>query len=141
LTADKDFEAALIQYKLESLPYTTQEHDPSEPVPILSAEETAAQAGHLIKICTSSPTVSPVGQLSQHPIFEPSWEISTEDPPAYLVTLPQQFVVKSTLFVEANAIVSYQICTRYCEDHPYVTANGGGEVSWVDSRACAKVEL
>ena len=141
-TVDDNFELNLADYKLRSLPYTTQEHDPREPVLLLSADETAAQEGHLIKICTSSPTASPFAQTPYpHQIGEPSWEISTEDPPAYLVNLPEQFVVKASNFVEANAIVSYQICTRYCEDHPYVTANGGGEVSWVDSRACAKVEL
>ena len=60
-TADDTFELALADYQLHSLPYTTQEHDPNEPVPLLSPEETAAYEGHLIKICTSSPTIVPVG--------------------------------------------------------------------------------
>jgi hypothetical protein len=141
-TADDSFELALADYKLHSLPYTTQEHDAGEPVLMLSSEETKAQEGHLIKICNASPPVVPVATVPyQQPISDPSWTISTADPPAYLVTLPEQIVVKASAFVEANAIVSYQICTRYCVDHPYVTANGSGEISWAESRACAKVEL
>jgi hypothetical protein len=137
-----EFERALGEYKVLSLPYTTQLHDPFEPVLMMSADETAAHDGHLIKICNSSPQVIPIAQMPyQHPIPEPTWKISTADPPAYLVTLNEQRVVKASTFVEANAIVGYQICTRYCVDHPYVTANGSGAVSWAESRACAKVEL
>jgi hypothetical protein len=140
-TADDTFELALADYKLRSLPYTSQIHKEWEPVLMLSADETAAHEGHRIKVCTSSPPVTPTATMpSQHPITDPSWIITAADPPAYTVSLHNQTVVKAMDFVETNAIVGYQICTRYCKDHPYVTANGGGEVSWEESRACAKVE-
>jgi hypothetical protein len=35
------------------------------------------------------------------------------------------------------ATVTYQICTRYCDDHPYLNRSDGGELSWNDTAACA----
>ena len=141
-TADDTFELALADYQLHSLPYTTQEHNDSEPVPLLSPEETAAYEGHLIKICTSSPNAQPVGQVPFfHFIGEPSWKISSADPPAYQVFLPSQVVVKGSEFVESHAIVTYQICTRYCDGHGFVNTSGMGELSWEKSFSCAsKIE-
>ena len=71
------------------------------------------------------------------PIFEPNWEITTADPPSYLVGLPVQVEEPASSFVAAQARVSYQICTRYCEGHGYVAENGVGPLSWVDSELCA----
>jgi len=140
-TADETFELALADYKLHSLPYTSQEHHPDEPVILLSPQETAAHENHHIKICSSSPPIVPKSLVPfQRTINEPSWTITTADPPAYTVELNTQIVVKATDFIEADAIVSYQICTRYCDEHPFITTTGAGATSWVDSRACAKVE-
>ena len=59
-TADETFELALADYKLRSLPYTSQEHHSYDPVMLLSPEDTAAHDTHHIKICTSSPPVEPL---------------------------------------------------------------------------------
>jgi hypothetical protein len=137
-TPDMSFELQLADYSNKKLPYTSQVHDANEPVPLLSASEAAAYEGHFIKICDSFPPVLPVSQLpTQHSIFTPSWTITAADPPAYLVTLDNQEVVDATKFVPQMATVTYQICTRYCDDHPYLNRSDGGELSWNDTAACA----
>jgi len=88
---DMNFEMELAGYVQKKLPYTTQEHDPTEPVPLLDPSEVALHENHWIKICTASPPVLPHGELpTPHDIFAPSWQITTADPPTYLVTLPNQ---------------------------------------------------
>jgi hypothetical protein len=142
-TVDETFQIALADYQSHSLPYTTQFHDPNEPVPLLSLEETTAYDGKLIKICSSSSSgtgsnVQPVRTVPFiYPINTPSWLISSADPPSYLVTLNNQIVVRGLDFVEASAIVNYQICTRYCTNHGFLNSSGGGEKSWEDTFSCA----
>jgi hypothetical protein len=41
------------------------------------------------------------------------------------------------VFVEQSAIVNYQICTRYCDQHGFVDIAGRPENSWIDTTACA----
>ena len=115
-----------------------QFHDPNEPVKLLSEDDTTTYDGKLIKICRSSTAVQPVGTVPfLHVINQPTWTVSTLDPPAYLVTLNNQIVVSASSFIEQSAIVDYQICTRYCDDnHPYVNESGGGEMSWSASFQC-----
>ena len=139
-TADESFEMKLDDYN-DSLPRTTQDHDPSTPVPLLSPEETAAYEGELIKICESSHGAQPFAQLPfPHTINEPSWTISSADPPSYLVTLKRQRVVTAVDFVQQSSIVRYQVCTRYCEGHGYVNAAKEGLKSWVASFECADTD-
>jgi hypothetical protein len=139
ISADEMFAANLQDYAKRSLPYTTQFHDPNEPVLLLSAGDETTYEGHLVKICTASPFVQAVGtQPVRHFINEPSWKISVADPPAYLVSLSNQLTVPAASFVKSDAIVNYQICTRYCDGHPYVTDNGAGALSWSESFTCAK---
>ena len=99
----------------------------------------AKYAGKAIKICSSVPQVNPWATLPfQHVISDPSWEITTADPPAYLVSLPNHVVVETSKFVDSVAVVDYEICTNYCKNHPYVTASGEGEMNgWNTSYACA----
>jgi hypothetical protein len=142
-TADMSFELQLSDYSNKKLPYTTQIHDASVPVPLLSASDVAAYEGDFIKLCGDAvPPVQPVGQLPvPHPIFDPSWAITAADPPAYLVTLDNQVVVDATKFVPQSVQLTYQICTRYCDDHPFLTRNGDGELSWKKAVACAGESL
>jgi len=136
---DPEFEEALDTYTRSNLPFRTQLHRSDVPVQLLSPDDIEAYAGKPIKICTSSPEILPVSSVGPYPIpiFEPTWQITTADPPAYLVGLPEQIVVPSSSFVASQARVSYQICTAYCSDHGYVTQAGKGADSWVDSAACA----
>jgi hypothetical protein len=137
-TANEQFEMDLDKYQNENLPRTTQEHKPGDPVLLLSPEETATYVGKLIKICESSHGAQPFGQLPfPHTINEPSWTIASADPPSYLVTLKEHIVARAIDFVQQSSIVKYQICTRYCDGHPYVTTANDGRDSWVESFECA----
>jgi hypothetical protein len=42
--------------------------------------------------------------------------------------------------VPASALVDYQICTRYCDNHPYVSTAKMGEDSWTASSTCAETD-
>jgi hypothetical protein len=136
---DMEFEVLLGMYTRGNLPYRTQLHRADIPVPLLSPEDVQTYDGKLIKICTASPEITPVSAAGSYPIpiFDPTWKIRAADPPAYLVGLPEQVVVPDSAFVASQARVSYQICTRYCSKHPYVTQGGKGEDSWEESVSCA----
>ena len=137
-TSDESFEMKLDNYQNENLPRTTQLHDRNEPVLLLSPEETAAYEGKLVKICESSQGAQPFGQLPfPHNINEPSWTITAADPPSYLVQLKEHLTVRVIDFVQQSSIVRYQICTRYCDGHGYVTKANEGRTSWVESFDCA----
>jgi hypothetical protein len=136
--ADMNFEMKMADYVNQHLPYTTQTHDQFEPVPLLTEANLAIYEGAQIKICYASPPVQAHALLpSPHDILTPSWKITADDPPSYLVQLNNQVVADGSSFVPVQATVNYQICTRYCTNHPYVTTNGFGELSWTDSFACA----
>jgi hypothetical protein len=128
---DPSFERELAMYASDALPYMSQEWDSSTAVPILSDSDAAADAGQLIKICASSPTVQPSWSGG------PSALIDSANPPSYFVGLPSQIETRHSAFVANSVLVTYQICTRYCSDHPYVSASGTGAVSWSDSPLCA----
>ena len=131
---DPTFELMLDTYSTNNLPFRTQLHRWDVPVPLLSPQDVETYAGKRIKVCTASHDIHPVSSAG---FFEPSWEITTANPPAYQVDLPEKVVVPASSFVANRVQVNYQICTRYCEDHGYVTEAGIGEESWVDSVACA----
>jgi hypothetical protein len=138
-----NFEMKLGGYVQDSLPYTSQVHDPSEPVMLLSADEVTANEKAWIKLCgNGSPPVQPYAQLpTPHYISTPAWQITSADPPAYLVTLENQIIVNGSAFVEHDARVDYQICTRYCEDHPFVDSTQTGQLSWTKSFSCASEDF
>jgi hypothetical protein len=138
---DPSFEQTLGSYVLQNLPYESQTHDPQSPVPLLSPADSAQDDGDLFKICSSSPAAwaaysSPPQQLSGGP----SWPIVGSDPPAYLVSLPTQISVPANGFVEASAAIDFQICSRYCVDHPYLSTGGTGVSSWAPSPLCAGMD-
>jgi hypothetical protein len=137
---DPSFEQLLASYAMQSLPYRSQWQDPSAPVPLLSADDAMTYDGAQIKICSSAPYVFPVDVTSGSEFFTPSWAVKAADPPGYLVSLPTQQQTPFTSFVQASASVDYQICTRYCDNHPYVSTAGMGESSWTDSTTCAETK-
>ena len=139
-TADDMFAMMLSDWGRQSLPWTSQEHDPYEPVLLLPKSDTTTYAAEnaWVKICSASPQVTPTAtQPFVHTITAPAWPITTDDPPAYLVTLQNQKFIAAAQFVEQSAIVNYQVCTRYCTGHPFVTGGGTGATSWTDTYSCA----
>jgi hypothetical protein len=137
-TADDMFKMMLQDYGQKKLPYTTQWHEDGDPVALLSDDDVNTYQGQWLKICSSSPGIQPIGvQPFRHDINAPAWQITTDDPPSYLVMLKNQKVVAVTDFVEQSARVNYQICTRYCSDHPFVDAAGNPGYSWTDDFTCA----
>lgn len=135
---DPTFEQDLSSYVMESLPYESQSHDPSAPVALLSSDDATKYDGDQIKICQSAPFVLPVDVTSGNEFFSPSWEVLASDPPGYLVMLPVQQQAPFDSFVQASATVDYQICSRYCDNHPYVSTANVGENSWTGSSTCAE---
>jgi hypothetical protein len=136
---DPAFERALVEYADEALPYKSQSHDLDEPVRLLTAAEAAPHDGALIKICTSSPTVQPLE--STDPPLVPSgwsWPIHADDPPSYVVSLPTQIAVPRSSFVQTGVELDYQICSRYCVDHPFLNTAGRGVLSWRNTPDCAR---
>jgi len=137
-TPDKNFELKLADYSLRSLPYTTQTHDDNKPVPLLSPDEVTAFDGDFIKVCVPSAPIRRWAQLPfPHEIVDPSWQITAADPPSYLVDLETQTVVEAGKYVEASVTVKYQICSRYCVDHPFLATTDTGQDSWMESTLCA----
>jgi hypothetical protein len=135
---DPSFEQLLASYAMQSLPYESQWHDAYTPVPLLSADDAMKYDGAQIKICQSAPFVIAADVTSGYEFFTPSWEVMASDPPGYVVWLPTQQQTPFSSFVQASASVDYQICTRYCDNHPYVSAAGTGETSWTASNSCAE---
>ena len=128
---DPSFEMDLASYASNALPYMSQVWDSSVAVPILSSSDVATDAGQLIKVCTSSPPVQPSWTGG------PSTTIDPANPPSYFVGLPSQIEAPHSAFVASSVLVTYQVCTRYCTDHPYVSDSGAGVVSWSVSPLCA----
>jgi hypothetical protein len=130
---DPMFEVDVQTYTDATLPYTTELHDPGTPIDLLTPDQVQAHAGDLVKICSSSPPVSPMqGSLAR--------TIETIDPaapPAYLVAFNSQIAVPANQFVTNTVEGKYQICDRYCAGHPYVSDAGIGVDSWADSPLCA----
>ena len=135
---DPSLEMALATFAMQNLPYESQTHDAGTPVPLLSTADAATYAGGQIKICDSSPMVTPTDVNTPTQLFRnPSWPILASNPPGYLVTLPPRIGVPYTSFVEERADVDFQVCTRYCDGHPYIDTAGRGEMSWSGSYLCA----
>lgn len=137
---DPALEDMLIDYADKNLPYTTQIFDPSVPVRLMTAGEAQQYPGALVKICLSSPPVQPSYHGARSIPSVSSWPVDPAEPPAYLVNLAPQIGVPAPVFVQDSVTVVYQICRRYCVDHPYVSADGDGVLSWTGSTACAREE-
>jgi hypothetical protein len=135
---DPSFEQYLASNVTPTLPYESQVQDPNVPIALLSDDDATKYAGDQIKICSSAPFVIPVDVTSGAEFFGPSWQVVAADPPGYLVSLPTQQQAPWPSYVPASAIVNYQICSRYCDNHPYVSLAGMGEDSWTASSACAE---
>jgi hypothetical protein len=135
---DPRFGQALTDYTEGALPYESQVHDPGDPVPLLTTDENPRYGGDSIKICDASPAVQAVASVKNPaPIYAWSWTIDPDSPPAYLVSLQPEIAVPANQFVDQSAIVHYQICSRYCVDHPYVSDAGVGVTSWAADPRCA----
>ena len=107
-------------------------------MPLLSDDEVAAYDTDLIRICSSSSPIQPHALLpTPHDIFTPTFPITVADPPTYLVVSNNQVVVDASKFVQWEVRVDYQICTRYCDEHPFIDTAGEGQLSWMDSARCA----
>ena len=94
----------------QHLPYTSQEHDHNEPVPLLSPEEVAAYDSDLIRICSSSPPIQPHALLPT-----PHDDLHAQLPdhggrPAHLPRASRTTRSSSTAseFVESEVEVDYQ---------------------------------
>jgi len=138
ITADDPaFVRALVEYASSTLPYQSQFHDPAIPVRFVDDADATTHDGDLIKICSSSPNVEPLSSTNPLELpFGPSWTIHAADPPAYFVALPFQTAAPASSFVEVGVEMDYQICTRYCVDHPYINSAGDGVKSWAESFSC-----
>jgi hypothetical protein len=135
---DPRFGQTLTDYAESSLPYESQLHDPGDPVPLLTADENPRYGGDRVKICDASPRVLPLASVKDPtPIYDASWMIDAASPPAYLVSLQPEIAVSASQFVDQSAIVHFQICTRYCVDHPYLSDAGQGVKSWATDPLCA----
>ncbi len=138
-SADKNFEMKMADYAQQHLPYTSQEHDPTDPVPLLSDDDVARYDTNLIRICSATSPIQPHALLpTPHDIFTPTFPITVADPPTYLVMSNNQAVVDANKFTKWEVRVDYHICTRYCDEHPFIDTAGEGQLSWVDSFRCAK---
>jgi hypothetical protein len=135
---DPSFEHTLASYVMQNLPYESQTHDPSTPVALLSPDDAMTDDGDQIKICQSAPAVIPVDVNSGNEFFGPSWPVKAADPPGYLVNLNPSASAGYSSFVPVSATVDYQICSRYCDNHPYVSTARQGQSSWSGSYACAE---
>ena len=137
---DPTFEKLLKAYALQNLPYETQVQDPGAPVPLLTPDVAAQDDGDQIKICTSSTFIEPA-DTNTDPVetfpYGVSWPVVAATPPGFLVSLPPQISVPYTSFVNESVVVDYQICSAYCDGHPFVSNAGTPVSSWTASYLCA----
>ncbi len=138
---DPSFPPMLATYVMDNLPYESQTHDYDVPVPLLSAAQAAQDDGGQIKICDSTKVVTPAYADSDPLVTFPgalSWPVVAATPPGYLVALAPQIDVPYSQFVAETVNVDYQVCTAYCDGHPYVSQAGTGASSWSQSYLCAE---
>lgn len=122
----------------DELPLMTELHDPWKPVALLSTADVTRYDGTArIKICDSSPTVLPATMSGMSYAGYASWPILATDPPGYTVYLDPEIAVPKPTFINHTVTVRYQVCTRYCSDHPYVDEAKEGQQSWAIDLTCA----
>ena len=138
---DPSFQQALASYAQVNLPYTSQIHDPTVPVPYFTQDQVADYAGGMFKLCNSNVPLQTVGVNDSARLGGgPAWPIQAADPPGYLVYLQTQTAAFAASFVPVGVDADVQVCTRYCTGHPYVSTSGGGVTSWSASSFCAETE-
>jgi len=138
--ADPALAQTLDSYAQQNLPYETQLHDPSVPVPLLSPADAMSDDGGWIKICDSTLPVTPVDIGTNPPTnvpASPAWPVIGANPPGYLVNFPPNDRIPYTQFAPQSIALDFQICTAYCTGHPYVSTAGTGMTSWATGPLCA----
>ncbi len=134
---DPTLSRTLTSYAQDNLPYTSQIHDPSVPVPFFTDDQVTAYGGGQFKVCNSNLPFSIVDTTEVKQLRGgPSWPIDAGDPPGLLVYLQTPTAVPAPLFVPVGVEADLQVCTRYCTDHPYVATNDNGVTSWATSPFC-----
>lgn len=135
--SDPNLSETLISYAGSTLPYTSQIHDPTVPVPFFTPDQVAAYAGGMFKVCNTTTPFQIVDTRDKAPLGGgPTWPIRGTDPPAYLVYLPTPINAPASTFVPVGVKVDLQVCTKYCADHPYVSTSKTGQLSWSTSALC-----
>jgi hypothetical protein len=62
--------------------------------------------------------------------------VNQDDPPAYLLEVPQVWAVPDIGFTPHQAFIQYEICSRYC-DHGFIAQSGASVASgWTGSPYC-----
>jgi hypothetical protein len=138
--ADPLLAQMLDSYAQQNLPYESQLHDTSVPVPLLSPADATSDDGGWIKICDSTLPVTPVDTGTTPPMnppTSPAWQVIGANPPGYLVSFPPNDRIPYAQFAPQSVALDYQVCTAYCTDHPYVSTAGTGVTSWATSSLCA----
>ncbi len=134
---DPDFKKALIEYAQDNLPYTSQIHDPTVPVPFFTPDQVAAYGGGTFKVCNQNVGFQVVDTGKGMPLGGgPTFPIHVNDPPGFLVYLPTPLNAPGPSFVPVGVTADLQVCTRYCSGHPYLSIAGTGVQSWSDSLLC-----
>jgi len=140
---DPTLAQALAGYAQSTLPYTSQIYDDTVPVPYFSPDQVAMFDGKTFKVCTQSPPFSAiVGTTNLDWLGAGAvWPIKAADPPGFVAKLTEMMKIQvnatATSFVPVSIFAQLQVCTRYCVDHPYVSQDGTGVLSWGSSASCA----
>jgi hypothetical protein len=121
-TADESFEMKLDLYQDENLPGPARNTIGTSRCPSSRPRRWPPTKASWSRSARPAMAHSPSHScLYPHNIFEPSWKITGRDPPSYLVQLKEHRVVRAIDFAEQSSIVRYQICTRWCDGHGYLT--------------------
>ena len=138
--ADPMLAQNLDSYAQQNLPYETQLHDQSVPIPLLSPDDAMSDDGGWIKICDSTLPVTPVDTGTTpptNPPTSPAWQVIAANPPGYLISFPPNDRIPFAQFAPQSVALDFQVCTAYCTGHPYVSTAGTGVTSWATSPLCA----
>jgi hypothetical protein len=134
---DDRFETVIEEIAKETLPLDSELHDTTKPIPLLGAGEAEQLAGASIKICRAAPEISPFAGTTAVAIARP-WKVTAETPPGYRVSLPAVITVPRKALKRNSVSVRFEICTRYCDGHPFRTEMGEDQQSWSANRVCAE---
>jgi hypothetical protein len=130
---DPDFASGIARTMGATLPFLTQLHDDGTMVPLLDTTALIAEGGGELKLCQASPPVLlAAGGIPARGLTVP---ITAASPPGFFVSLPPQITVPHAMFVQADVVVRYEICRRFC-DHPFTNDAGLDGAAWRSSREC-----
>jgi hypothetical protein len=147
--SDPNFEKDILDMDGTLIPLVSEVEDPTKPILILGDADLQRLAGGQIRLCqyTVSPatpgygTVYPIEHDSQGDVvlISPSplqWPVTVDDPPAYLVALPQVWAVPQSMFKPDSVQIHWEVCARYC-DHPFTTPAGQYVAAgWLNNTVC-----